>query len=273
MKPETFNTFRQLVRESCGIALGDSKAALVSARLARRLRELSLPDEASYLIYLKANPEELITLVDLIATNVTRFFRDLAQFETLKNIFRKWRKEGVDRVRIWSSGCSSGEEPYSVAMIAKEYLSSFCDVKILATDISVRILEKAQAGIYADENLRDVPDELRAQYFLRHGREWRIHPMLNEMILFRRLNLVQEPWPIKGPFDIIFCRNVMIYFDTDLRRKLVTRYFHMLRPGGIFFVSQTESLAGIMGNFQMKQPSIYERAEESGLYANRHAIG
>jgi chemotaxis protein methyltransferase CheR len=277
MKRELFEKYRRLIHDASGIALTDTKDALVSARISRRIRELGLASEEAYYDFVAdtRHAEEIGILIDLISTNVTRFFRDIAHFEVLKSLCTTWQREHRSEIRIWSAGCSSGEEPYSIAMTTREHLPTYCSAKILATDISMRVLTQAHAGAFADDKIRNVPEAYVQKYFLRSSvdpeKRWVVHPALRKQILFRQLNFIRNPLPVKGLFDVIFCRNVMIYFDAQLRQRLVRRFYDLLKPGGIFFISHTESLAGIAGNFSLRQPSVFIKPDLGGQLAHANA--
>ena len=207
----------------------------------------------------RSDLKESAKLVDELTTNKTSFFREASHFDVLRNKIIPSLKDR--RLRIWSAGCSSGEEPYTLAMTVKEAGTALdgVDVRILATDLSERMLEKARAGVYAEETLADVAPPLRQKYFEPAGEEqWRVKPILKSLIQFAPLNL-QQAWPMKGPFNAIYCRNVMIYFDRETRQKLVTRYAELLAPGGFFFVGHSESLTGITHTLRYVEPAAYQR--------------
>ena len=266
MDQRVFNSFRTLVYRMSGIALGEGKQALVSARIAKRMRALGIDDYGVYLDYIFEDKtgQEVTRLIDVISTNVTSFFRDSDQFEFLSQAVSEWLAGGERRFRIWSAASSSGEEPYSIGMILLEILQGFhADVKILATDISTNMLDRCRSGEYPWDRLRDLPWNLRDRYF-DSGTDggagiYRVKPELKERIVFRRLNLATPPFPMKGPFDAVFCRNVMIYFDDVVRDKLVSEVYRLLKTGGYLFVGHAESLTGIASDFEMVVPSIFRK--------------
>lgn len=266
-----FAGIRDLVKVRCGINLGQGKKELVKARLARRLRELGLHDFDRYITLVRndASGAELTTMLDAISTNLTSFFREIEHFEYLAEEVIPELVSGSagdgKRLRIWSAGCSSGEEAYSIAITLCEGIPAVesWDVKILATDISTRVLAKAARGIYDAERLKTVAGQLQSKYFAKCQSNpdglWQIRPALRSMVHVAQLNLM-DSWPMRGPFDVIFCRNVMIYFDKATQSRLIGRYWDMLRTGGTLFIGHSESLAGVSHKFQYVQPTVYRKA-------------
>ena len=266
-----FRFLRDFVYEHCGIALGEHKRQLVQGRLARRLRALRLPDYAAYCALLREDPQgELGELASVISTNVTAFFREPHHYELLeRELLPQWlahkRRDG-DRLRIWSAGCSSGEEPYALAMVLAEALerhgATGMDAKILATDLSPQALEQARQGVYAFDRLGGVSDERRKRWFLRGQGEYdgfaSVHPRLRELVTILPLNLLHD-WPMQGPFDAIFCRNVVIYFDKPTKEKLFSRYAQMLPAGGYLFLGHSESMHGLSNDFELIGRTVYRK--------------
>ena len=263
MDRKTFDRFREIVYASSGIALSDGKESLVSARVGKRMRALGMSDFDDYLQRLQDDDsgEETVQLLDAISTNVTSFFREPEHFEFVADVCAKWMKEGQRRFRFWSAASSSGEEPYSLSMTLHEtFGSTVNDWRILATDISTRVLIKAQEGIYKADTLKTVSREYRDKYFrLMRGEEpmYRVKEIVRSPVLFRRINLSLPPFSMKGPLDIVFCRNVMIYFDNDVRSRLLEEISRLLKPGGYLLVGHAESLTGLMCNMKAVRPSIY----------------
>jgi chemotaxis protein methyltransferase CheR len=262
-----FRLLRELIYAHTGIALADHKRALVCARLARRLRRLRLKDYGAYyefLIHSDPDGSELLEMINAITTNKTDFFRESHHFQFLtERVFPALRASHQRRVRIWSSASSSGEEPYSIAITVAESLPlAEFDVKILASDIDTNVLERAQLGVYPVESIMKVPEALREKYFLRGTRRndgmARVKPLLQSIIRFRRLNLIDETWPMQGPFDVIFCRNVLIYFDKALQNKLLHRFAALLRPGGYLMLGHAEAIHGFEHLFRTVGHSTYE---------------
>ena len=264
-----FNEVSDLIKGLCGINLHDGKKELVKARLTKRLRQLHLGSFGEYLALVRSDPtgSELIAMIDALSTNLTSFFRENEPFahvvrETIPAIIRDAGPER--RLRVWSAGCSSGEEPYSIAITLHENIPdlSLWDAKVLATDISTRMLTAARTGVYSAERIKTISPQLRSRYLecvqTKPDRMFRVNASLRNMVTFGRLNLM-ENWPMKGPFDIIFCRNVMIYFDKETQGNLVRRFWKLLRPGGTLYVGHSESLTGVEHQFRYVQPTIYRK--------------
>lgn len=260
----------ELVKRTVGINLHKGKRELIKARLIKRLRELKLPNYQAYLEYLQNDHsgEEFTCMLDVLSTNVTQFFREPDHLnylsEKVRSLSNAPHQKKERKFRVWSAGCSSGEEPYSVAIILAENFknSATWDVKILATDISTRMLAQAQQGTYLKARIQDVPPLVRGKYFkcVEGGPEplYRIHDNLKRMVHFGRLNLM-GPWPMHGPFDAILCRNVMIYFEKSVQERLINRFHDLLAPGGALFIGHSESLTGVKHRFRFVQPTIYEK--------------
>ena len=263
MSRSTFARFRSLIYRLSGIALGEGKEGLVRARVSKRLRALRIDDYDQYFDHLMADVtgDEIIHLLDVISTNVTSFFREESHFRVLSEAARRWEGEGRRRLRLWSAACSTGEEPYSMAMTLLEaFEGRAMDLRILATDLSTRALERARQAVYVPEKLGGVPEDFRRRYFeadRRNPGAFRAGAALRKSVAFARLNLAEVPFPMSGPFDAVFCRNVMIYFDGEVRRRLVAEIRRLLRPGGYLIVGHSESLTGMAGDFKNVGPSVY----------------
>jgi len=267
---EDFQFIRQLVGTQTGIKLADAKREMVYGRLSRRLRQLNLASFAEYCALLKENPEDEIgSLINAITTNLTSFFRERHHFEYLANSLApllEQAKAHDRRVRIWSAGCSTGAEPYSLAITAREAWPATrgWDVRILATDIDTNVLQTAANAVYHEKDIADVPEAQRRRWFMRgkgdNAGTVRVKKELRDMIVFRRLNLL-DPWSMKKPFDIIFCRNVVIYFDKDTQRALFSRFADMLKPEGHLFIGHSESLYKVCDRFRLIGQTIYRKTE------------
>lgn len=264
MDAATFNKFRQLIYDESGITLSSSKESLVSARIAKRMRTLELAEHSDYLRYVveDRSGEEIVNLIDAISTNVTSFFREPEHFDLVEQHVAKWLRAGQTRFRFWSAASSSGEEPYSLAISIQEAVAGArVDVKVLATDISTRVLQKCATGSYIADKVETVPATLRDRYFNVHREDgekrYEVKPSLRQMVVFQRLNLSQPPFPMHGPFDMVFCRNVMIYFDNAVRGRLLAEIHRLLKPGGYLMVGHAESLTGMLSPFKPIQPSVY----------------
>lgn len=260
-----FEDFRRLIHDVSGIALGDNKDALLAARVARRMRALEIADHGDYLDHVLADNsgDELRHLIDAVSTNVTSFFREPAHFDALAHRLREVAARGTTEIRLWSAACSSGEEPYSMAMVAADALADRAvRVRILATDINGEILERARTGRYDPEKIVTVPREYAGRYLRKaSGGQWEVVPQLRSMISFTRINLSAPPFPMRGPFETIMCRNVMIYFGKPTRQRLVTDMERLVAPGGLLMLGHAESLAGIDTGLKAVAPAVYRRPE------------
>jgi len=266
-----FNRIRQLVREHTGISLSDAKRQLVYGRLARRLRALKLADFSSYIELLeRGDPVELEEFTNAVTTNLTSFFRESHHFdflaqEALPAIVA--RDGGLRRLRIWCCAASTGEEPYSISMVLRECASLLTgwDTKLLATDLDSAVLATAAAGIYASERFQAMDPKRMARFFDRgtgpQTGKLRTREELRNLITFRQLNLMHE-WPLRGPFDAIFCRNVVIYFDKATQRTLFERMATLQRPGDLLFLGHSESLYRVSDRYELIGRTIYRRLED-----------
>jgi chemotaxis protein methyltransferase CheR len=259
-----FQEISRLVYRQCGISLKSGKEALVRARLMKRLRALQIPSVQDYmaLIGSEQGQSEIHTLIDVMTTNKTSFFREAAHFDYLAEVILP--EIDSQRLRFWSAACSSGEEPYTLAMVLCEHIPAIDkkDILILSTDISNRMLETAKEGVYSQDRLTEIPEPLVHKYFERCSRNagdaYRVGPALRQLVRLAPLNLMQ-PWPMKGSFNVIFCRNVMIYFDRPTQQQLVNRFHDLLTPGGYLFVGHSEGLSGIRHAFQYMKPAVYRK--------------
>ena len=253
----------QQVKERTGIHLTESKRNLVYNRLASRIRRLGIGSFNDYFkVVEESGSDEIEQFVNALTTNVTSFFRELHHFEFLTGtVIPQLRKKR--RIRIWSAGCSTGMEPYSIAMVLRQNLSEneLLDLKIIATDLDTTVLETAANGIYPDKVAESIgPERLRQFVFKGKGKQAgnvRMRPELQKLITFRHLNLMAE-WPFSEPFDVIFCRNVVIYFDKETQKNLWRRYSQLLVPSGYLFVGHSESITG-QADLQLVGRTIYQR--------------
>lgn len=260
-----FASIIRIVREASGIALGETKRDLVYGRLRRRLRVLGLGSFAEYRKMLDApnGDAERVRMVNAITTNLTGFFREGHHFEHLaKEVLPRLRAiRGNRRLRIWSAGCSSGEEPYSIAMTLRSAMPELAqwDARILATDIDTDMVAHGAAGLYDASRAAAIPEAHRRGAVLKHhdGR-MAMSEALRSLITFKPLNLLGD-WPMQGPFDVIFCRNVVIYFDKPTQRTLFDRYADMLKPDGHLYIGHSESLFRVSERFQHLGRTIYQR--------------
>lgn len=265
-----FEKISRLVYEQCGINLHLGKKELVKARLGKRLRKEGIGSFADY--YRRVTDEggmdELIAMIDSISTNLTSFFREESHFRKLREVIpgmvaASGNGHRLPKLRIWSAGCSTGEEPYSLAIALKEVGGlEGADLRILATDISTEVLRTAAGGVYPKDRVRNIPPLLLRKYFQIGQRRWsghyRVKKEIRDIVTFRRFNLM-ETLPAQNLFDIIFCRNVMIYFDKITQNGLINRFYGCLKEGGYFFVGHSESLTGLKHPFQYIEPSVYRK--------------
>ena len=266
LSSQQFDKISRLVYQVSGIDLHEGKEELVKARLIKRLRYLKIFGFDRYLKYLAndKNGNEVQAMVDVLTTNKTNFFRESEHLEYLRNEIIPGL--GNDQIRLWSAGCSSGEEPYSIAITLCEAIPDIGkrDIKILATDISDRMMERARQGLYNEETLKGLPPQLKRKYFQKAdsgiSQRYRVVTQLQSMVCFAKLNLMEE-WPMRGMFDVIFCRNVMIYFDKQTQEKLVKRFWSLLRAGGYLMVGHSESLTFMAHDYRYIKPAVYQKVK------------
>lgn len=267
MNASVFDALRQLAYDQAGIAIRENKQTLVSARIAKRMRSFGFESERQYLEYLRSDRtgEELVQFLDAISTNFTSFFREADHFQQLRDEASDWLRRGASTARVWCAAAATGEEPYTLAMTLAESLDAQGVAwKLLASDISVTALRTAAAGVYERSRIEPVPQALRRKYFDAESRELpeghvRVAESLRKRVMFRRLNLSTPPFPMRGDLDAVFCRNVMIYFDTAVRQRLVSEIERLLRPGGLLVVAHSETLNGINTGLRTVRPSVYRK--------------
>jgi chemotaxis protein methyltransferase CheR len=269
MRDSEFDFIRNLVYERSRINLSPDKRQLVSARLGKRLRAMNVPTIGEYCRLLQAPgaDEELANLIDAISTNHTFFFRESAHFDFLREVvvpetLARAAGERSARFRVWSAACSSGEEPYSIAITLAEAMPTF-PWQIEASDISRRILARAVAAIYSRETVSRIPrEQLRAHFQRGFGPQegnYRVKRVLRDRVTFHHLNLLESELPVRDLFQVIFCRNVMIYFDRPTQDELVSRLADRLLPGGYLFVGHSESLTQMRHSLQPIRPAVYRK--------------
>lgn len=267
--PDQFKRITALAKSRWGLSLTEAKAPLVSNRIAAFLRTSRFTSMEEYLDHVEstADTEELLAFFDLLSTNVTSFFRDRPHFDYLeRELYTPLVRGNLTlpgkTLRVWSAACSTGQEPYSLAMHATEHLKGLAgwQVKILGTDLSNYAVQQATAATYEGDKLDGIPPAMRDRC-LTKGADglYRVAADLRALVTIARLNLM-DPWPFKNKFNVIFCRNVMIYFDTETRRRLVMRFHDLLTPGGILAIGSAETLAGLDTPFTPAQASVYVKA-------------
>ena len=270
LSPAEFDRIRELVREHTGIALSDAKRQLVYGRLARRLRALKLESFTDYIKLLeKGVGPEIEEFTNAVTTNLTSFFREPHHFEYLASDVVPAliaNAAATRRLRIWCCAASTGEEPYSIAMVLREAQAQLAgwDVKVLATDLDSAVLAHATAGIYAAERFRGMDLKRVARFFEKGSGEragqFRVRDELRHLLTFKQLNLMHE-WPMRGPFDAIFCRNVIIYFDKPTQRTLFERMAGLQRPGDLLFLGHSENLYRVSERYELVGRTIYRRMD------------
>ncbi len=263
-----FRRIARIAHELWGLSLSDRKLELVANRLSRYMLRSRFKTVEEVLDNIENNPskEDLLAFFDVLSTNTTKFFRDTAHFAYIEREFFTGLANGTltvpnRRVRIWSAACSTGCEPCSLAMLALETIPDLerWDFRILATDLSLRALEQARAGIFPAQQVEELSKQRQRRFFERvDAQRYRIRPEVMDLISYRRLNLM-EPWPFRGPFQVIFCCNVMIYFDEHTREKLVNRFYDILPSGGILAIGSAETLSGLETPFVSVQANMYRK--------------
>ncbi|MBI5846608.1 MAG: protein-glutamate O-methyltransferase CheR [Nitrospirae bacterium] len=259
MSNRDFSRLSEVIYHECGIKMSDAKKVMLEARLRKRLRELCMKSFAEYCDYLlspKGIENELFQMINEVTTNKTDFFREPRHFEYLVNtvlpeLLRMTDLRTRRSLNIWSAGCSTGEEPYTLAMVMSEAVLQYPGLSfmILATDISTKVLEKAVRAVYEMERVETVPLEMKKKYLLRSRNKSsdlvRMSPKLRSLVRFRRLNFMEGDFGMREPMDVIFCRNVIIYFDRQTQEKLINRFCEHLAPGGYLFMGHSETLNGL----------------------------
>jgi chemotaxis protein methyltransferase CheR len=265
LSERSFRRLNDIIYFYSGISLNRSKMELVKNRLRKHMKKLNAGSFNEYceLLESKEGKAEIPRMIDAISTNITSFFRERAHFRYLYEHALPAISEALpnnNQIRIWSAACSSGEEPYTIAMVANSFFEgNRPEVKILGTDICGEVLEKAKDGVYAGNKIEDVPD-----YFKKHFKNlkngfYKIDHRIMEMAHFGRLNLIRSEYPFKGKFDIIFCRNVMIYFDEMVQNELIGKFMKHLNKGGFLFLGHAESLKGRVNGLKYVAPAVYRK--------------
>lgn len=277
-----FFTLRTIAYERFGIHLTEEKRSMISVRLQKMLRKTGVATLSEYFHLLaQGKVSALVELLNQITTNHTFFYRESDHFDfmhkhVLPELSARLRAERTNDIRIWSAGCSSGEEPYMLVMLMMEFFGAqytLWDAGVLATDISERSLETARIGLYSEERMAFIPEAYKQKYFRRmtnvHASlytplagssvEWEVIPAVREQVLFKHFNLMNEHFPFKKPFHVIFCRNVMIYFDVPTRETLVHKLYRALAPGGYLFIGHSETLGRTQQLFEYVMPAVYRK--------------
>jgi len=263
---QDFARVKKMVYDFAGIDLNESKKNLVYNRLSKRIRFLDQSSFKHYLDYvIEQGESEFVHLINAITTNLTFFFRENHHFEYLTDkVIPQLIKDNqtTKKIRIWSAGCSTGEEPYSIAIILKESVPAGWDARVIATDLDTTVVQTGMAGVYKDDRLKGVTEARKKKWFLKGSGSmagWiKVKPELHEIIDFGQINLMND-WPIKDQLDVIFCRNVVIYFDKPTQSKLFDRYANQLTEHGHLFIGHSESLYKVCDRFQLLGKTIYQK--------------
>ncbi len=271
MSGRDFSRLSEFIHDSCGIKITPVKKVMLESRLSKRLKNLcmhSFGDYCEYLFSPRGMQDELVHMLDMVTTNKTDFFREPAHFSYLveKAVPELINLRGAGSSRmlgVWSAGCSTGEEPYTIAMVLNDLNDGGFRYTVLATDISTKVLDIAKLGIYSEDKVGPVPDPLKGRYLMR-GKDSRqgmirIAPELRERVKFRRLNFMEGDFGMREPMDIIFCRNVIIYFDRVTQEKLLKRFCRHLVPGGYIFMGHSETLQGMDLPLVPVAPTVYRK--------------
>jgi len=267
---QEFNRISQFMKANFGINLTEKKRTLIETRLQKMMTQRSFTSYNAYFDCVTSDKSgtEATLLLNLLTTNHTYFLREAEHFELLKQkiLPELFAKDNHDKdIRIWSAGCSSGQEPYTISMILSEYMDTNnlhfgnWNRQMLATDISEKALQKATKGIYSKDEVKDVPYNWLVKYFTRKGNEYIINNEIKQEIVFRKFNLMNTQYPFKKKFHVIFCRNVMIYFDTDTKNKIVTQFLNYLVPGGYLIIGHSEFVDRNVIPFDYVKPAVYKK--------------
>jgi chemotaxis protein methyltransferase CheR len=266
-----FERVRSLIYRRAGISLADSKQEMVYSRLARRLRATGIGAFSTYLDDLEAGriQDEWESFTNALTTNLTSFFREAHHFPLLAEHALALRAQGHGQLSIWCSASSTGEEPYSIAMTMCEAFGSMSPpVQVVATDIDTNVLATAAEGVYPMERVDKLAPERLKRFFLRgrgrHEGMARVRPELRQLVTFKQLNLLEDGWPLKGPFDVIFCRNVMIYFDKATQRRILSRFVPLMKPHALLFAGHSENFLYVSDSLRLRGKTVYELDERHG---------
>jgi len=271
MSGDDFRRLSTFIYNELGIKMPDVKRIMLQSRLQKRLLELKMNTFKEYIDYVfssEGKNGELIIMIDLVTTNKTDFFREPQHFDFLNRYVLPefYSSYGENRkLKIWSAGCSTGEEPYTLAMVLQEYVNKHhgYDYEIFATDLSTRVLERAITAVYAEDRISDIPMDVKKRYFLRSkdvkSRTVRVVPELRTKIKFGRLNFMDNQYPVDRDFDIVFCRNVLIYFDRETQQDVINKLASKLKPDGFFFLGHSESITNMNVPLRQVQPTIFRK--------------
>jgi chemotaxis protein methyltransferase CheR len=271
MTDEDFKRLSTFVYGELGIKMPYPKKVMLQCRLQKRVSDLKMSSFAEYLEYVfskEGQDDEMIRMIDLVTTNKTDFFREPSHFDYLRDVVLPGlmeEKPSRKTIRIWSSACSSGEEPYTIAIVLKDFLEDYpeVDFEIFGTDISTRILQKASLAIYTEDRITGIPIETKRKYFMRSKDPFektvRLIPEIRSKVVFQRMNLMDNYYDLEREFDIIFCRNVLIYFDRPSQQNVINKLASKLRPDGYFFLGHSESITNMKVPLRQIRPTIFRK--------------
>jgi len=273
LSDELFNKISAYIGKNVGIKLPKEKHLMVQSRLASRLKALSFKSYEDYLNFVFSDSpeaqEEMISMIDVITTNLTHFFREEPHFDYLtQSVFPELAEKGIKVPEIWSAGCSSGQEPYTLSIVTLEYMrknpNKFQDFKILATDISTKMLAKAASAVYPIESIEKIPKDILKRHFLRgkDGIRVRIKPETRQKVSFQRLNFMDPDFSVSPKKDVIFCRNVLIYFEKSTQFKVISQLLNNLNPGGYLFLGHSETIFGMDLPIKTVAPTVFKKVQE-----------
>ncbi|TVR33307.1 MAG: protein-glutamate O-methyltransferase CheR [Spirochaetaceae bacterium] len=253
LSDDAFEKFRDLIYNESGIHFSSSNRTILESRLKERLRSSGLPDALTYYSTISADSDELKILLDSVTTNLTRFFRNTAHFETFEyfvipHLIKAKRNRGENKLRIWSAGCSTGEEPYTIAMVANELLPAGMQLEVIASDISLKSLMVGKQGFYGENRIGGVPEHYLKRYFSRTGNGYRINDDIKSLVRFDYHNFKHDSG-LRG-MDVVFCRNVLIYFDEAAQKAAIGRFWDAMAPQAFLFIGHSESLFGMQTRFE-----------------------
>ncbi len=263
LSDKEYQLISKFVKKELGIYLNEKKKSLICTRLGTRLKKLNLKTFEEYYDYLQKHPEEMVIFTNQITTNYSYFMREPEHFEILYNDILpqiKSKHSKTKDLRIWCAGCSTGQESNYLGIIINKFFKSHAgwNTQLLASDISLEVLKKAYNGIYNADEVIDVPDDILKQYFTKSGTKYQVNKEIRGNIIYRNINLI-EPLKFKKPLQVIFCRNVMIYFDDEVKEKVVKQFYDALEPGGFLFISHSETLNTIKTDFKLYKPAVYRK--------------
>ncbi len=266
-----FERVRSLIYRRAGIALAESKQEMVYSRLARRLRATGITSFVTYLDELEGggNDSEWEAFTNALTTNLTSFFREAHHFPILAEHVAKLKAKGSGQIEVWCSASSTGEEPYSIAITLCEAFGTLTPpAHVIATDIDTNVLNVGARGVYPMERVEKLAPERAKRFFLRGKGEQeglvRVRPELQKMVTFKQLNLLSDDWPVSGPYDVIFCRNVMIYFDKPTQGKILSRFAPLMKPDGLLFAGHSENFLYVTDAFKLRGKTVYELDPQGG---------